>query len=171
MAVAASLPRHGGVKPPPIAPPTHLGGSTGTLACELRVAANIARGLRVTVRNGCGPRVTAKIGYGFRVTARSGCATYAGWRGHPSFGVCDPERRFSSGPAPSRVDSPALCPSTTAFAVPVNPHPSPPAPSPHDTFPRGLLSAEYVEVYLRSSIGSADTQRQGPRHPCQATNN
>ena len=53
----------------------------------------------------------------------------AGWRRHPMFGVCDlPKGRFSSDRAPSRVYSPAPCPSTTAFTVPVNSNSSPPAP-------------------------------------------
>ena len=39
-----------------------------------------------------------------------------------------PEGTFSSGSAPSRVYSPAPCPSTTAFTLPVNSNSSPPAP-------------------------------------------
>ena len=63
---------------------------------------------------------------------------------HPSFGVRDPEGTFSSGLAPSRAYSRTLCPSTTAFTVPVNSHSSPLAPSPtlpflSDRFRRGLV--------------------------------
>ena len=66
----------------------------------------------------------------------------AGWRRHPVFGVCDPEGTFSSAPATSGVYSPAPCPSTIAFTVPVNSNSSPPAPiAAHRSSSRIVLSA------------------------------
>ena len=87
-----------------------------------------------------------------------------GWRIRLlSWGVCDREGTFSSGPAPSRVYSPAPGPSITAFTFPANSHSSPPAPIARCVnSPRG---SDELSLTCKKSSGSHTPKDRSLRQP------